>query len=255
MSRKWFVLTILGVFSASFLAACSDSSEVDPYALVTLKQATYDQVVSKGFKYKFQNPQVVATYRNLGMIREGNQIEFIAARSLADKLDSVAHGELELAVAKKFSPYVYFKVERIVSGVDTIYPAQAGGIAYPIITTAEEYGVEGYEEKDIDQIPYNRTGAIRALKDKKIRISGPVVAEKSEGRTIYFIEGKGSKFRISDPTEAIGLMLNMLAGSNYVFNGGVILTEPEPYSERMKNHIAGTVDIQYVMYGDRLITG
>jgi hypothetical protein len=255
MSRKWFVLTILGVFFASFLAACSESGEEDPYALVTLKQATYNQVVSKNFKYKFQNPDVVATYRNLGLIREGNQLEFIAARSLADKLEGLTDGELELAVSKKFSPYVYFKVERIVANGDTTFPAQAGGIAYPVITSAEDYGVEGFEEKDIDQIPYNRTGTIRALKDKKIRIRGPVVTEKSEGRTIYFIEGEGSKFRISDPTEAIGLMLNMLAENNYIFEGGVILTEPEPYSDRMKNRIAGTVDIQYVMYGDRLITG
>jgi hypothetical protein len=255
MSRKWFVLTILGVFFASFLAACSESGEEDPYALVTLKEATYGQVVSKNFKYKFKNPQVVATYRNLGLIRDGSQIEIIAARSLADKLEGFTDGELELAVAKKFSPYVYFKVERIVANGDTTFPAQAGGIAYPVITSAEEYGVDGYEERDIDDIPYNRTGTIRALKDKKIRVSGPIVTEKSEGRTIYYIEGKGAKFRIADPTEPVGLMLNMLVANNYIFEGGIILTEPEPYSERMQNRIAGTVDIQYVMYGDRLITG
>ncbi len=255
MSRKWFVLTLLGVFLASFLTACSESGEEDPYALVTLKQACYDQVVSKNFKYKFQNPEVVALNRNLGLIREGNQLEFIAARSLADKLAGHTDGELELAVAKKFSPYVYFKVERIVANGDTTFPAQAGGIAYPVITSAEEYGIEGFEEKDIDQIPYNRTGTIRALKDKKIRVRGPIVVEKLEGKTVYFIDGKGSKFRIGDTSEGIGLFLNMLATQNYIFEGGIIMTEPEPYSDRMKNRIAGTVDIQYVMYGDRLITG
>jgi hypothetical protein len=255
MSRKWFVLTLLGVFFASFLAACSGSGEEDPYALVTLKQACFDQVVSKNFKYKFQNPEVVALYRNLGLVRDGNQLEIIAARSLADKLEGNTDGELELAVAKKFSPYVHFKVERIVANGDTTFPAQAGGIAYPVITSPEDYGVEGYEEKDIDQIPYNRTGTIRALKDKKIRVRGPIIAEKSEGTTIFFIDGKGSKLRIGETSEAIGLFLNMFAKQNYIFEGGVIMTEPEPYSERMKNRIAGTVDIQYMMYGDRLITG
>jgi len=255
MARKWIVHVILGAALGSSLVACSEAEPQDPYQLVTLKEVTQNAPVSKNFKYKFQNPQVVALSRNLGLIREGNQIEIIAARSLADRLEGYTDGDFELAVVKKFSPYVHFKVERIVAGTDTMFPTQAGGIAYPRITTTEAYGVDGFEEQDINKIPYNRTGAIRALKDKKLRVSGKIVSEKSEGQTVYFLEGEGSKLRIGDMPDGIGLMVKALANSNFMFEGGVILLEPEPYSERMKNHVAGTVEVQYVMYGDRLITG
>jgi hypothetical protein len=237
------------------LGACSEAGEQDPYQLVTLKEATYSTPVSKNFKYKFQNPQVVALNRNLGLIREGNQLEFIVARSLAGKLEGLTDGDLELAVVKKFSPYVHFKVERIVAAGDTMFPAQAGGIAYPAITTAEEFGTDGFEDQDINAIPFNRTGTIRALKDKKIKVSAKIISEKTEGQTVYFLEGRGSKLRIGDMSDGVGLIVKALANTNMLFEGGVILLEPEPYSERMKSQIAGTVEIQYVMYGDQLIHG
>ena len=255
MTRKWIVHLILGVAMAASLMACSDSGEADPYQLVTLKELTYSPPVSKNFKYKLENPNIIALYRNLGLIRDGNQIEFIAARSLADRLEGHTDGALELAVEKKFSPFVHFKVERIVAEGDTMFPSQAGGIAFPQITTAEEYGIDVYEEQDIDNIPYNRTGTIRALKDKKIHVTGKIVAEKIEGQTVYYLEGENSKLRIGDMSDGIGLMIQALHDGNYLFDGGVILTEPEPYADRMKNQVAGTIAVQYLMYGDRLITG
>lgn len=255
MARKWFVQAFLGVSLSLLLVACSESDAQDPYQLVTLREACYGKVVSKSFKYRFANPKVIALNRNLGLIREGNEIEFIAARSLADRLEGRTDGALELAVVKKFSPIVHFRVERIVADGDTMFPSQAGGIAFPRITSIDEYGIDGFEEKDISQIPYNRTGTIRALKDKKIRVSAKIVTEKSEGRTVYFLEGEGSKLRIGDTSDGIGLMVKLLADSNYLFEGGVILLETEPYSERMKSRVAGTIEIQYVMYGDQLITG
>lgn len=185
MTRKWLVQSIIVVSVATLFAACSEGGDPDPYKLVTLQEACYGNVVSKGFKYKFQNPQIAGLYRNLGLIREGNELEFIAARSLADRLEGNMDGELELAVEKQFSPYVHFKVERIVADGDTMFPSQAGGIAYPVITSAEEYGLDAYEDQDLDKIPFNNTGVLRPLVGKKINVSGKLVTEKTEGKTVY----------------------------------------------------------------------
>jgi hypothetical protein len=255
MTRKWFVHVFLTASLTVPLAACSESGDEDPYKLVTLKEACYGQVVSKNFKYKFVNPEIVALNRNLGLIREGNEIEFIAARSLADRLEGHTDGALELAVVKKFSPYVHFKVERIVVEGDTMFPTQAGGIAYPTITTAEAYGIDAFEDRDLDKIPYNNTGVLRPLVGKKIKVSGKIVTEKTEGKIVYFVEGRGAKLRIGDTTDGIGLIIKTLEKNNYTFEGGLMMTEVEPFAERRQNRVAGTFEVQYVMYGDQLISG
>ena len=74
MIRKTILPLLVAVMGAS-LAACSSSGEQDPYALVTLRDVARGTVVSKGFKYKFQNPQIVAMHRNLAVIQEGNVME------------------------------------------------------------------------------------------------------------------------------------------------------------------------------------
>ena len=255
MTRRWLVLSFLALSLAPFLVACAESGDHDPYKLVTLKEVSYGTVVSKNFKYKFANPEVVGLYRNLGLIREGNQLEFIAARSLEDRLEGRTDGDLELAVVKKFSPFVHYKLERIVAQGDTMFPTLARGIAYPTITSAEEYGTDAFEELDIDKIPYNNTGILRPLVGKKIKVSGKLITEKTEGKTVYYLEGKNAKFRFGDTSDGISLIVKVLEQNSYVFEGGIMMTEVEAFADRRKNRVAGTFDIQYVMYGERLITG
>ncbi|UCG52110.1 MAG: hypothetical protein JSW58_00730 [Candidatus Latescibacterota bacterium] len=255
MARKTVLNVVIAARLASMLFACGESGEVDPYATVTLRQATRDMVVSKGFKYKFQNPQIVAMNRNLGLIREGNLLEFIAARSLEDKLVGKTDGSFELAVVKQFSPFVHFKVEKIYTETDTTFMTQAGTIVYPKIWDMAEYGTEGYEEKDIDGIPYNRTGALRALVDQKLRVTAKITVEKEEGRDYYMLHGENAKFRVADTADGTGLFLKVLTENNYPFEGGIIMTGVEDYGARMKSKIAGTVEIQYLKYGNRIVTG
>ena len=132
MVKRIVLNAVIAALLGSILVACGESGEVDPYATVTLREATRGMVVSKGFKYKFQNPEIVALNRNLGMIREGNLIEFIGGRSLEDKLSGKTEGNFELAVVKTFSPYVHFKVEKIFTELDTTFMT-TGSVVYPTI--------------------------------------------------------------------------------------------------------------------------
>jgi hypothetical protein len=253
--RKFFLNAAVALSLMAFLGACSEGGDKDPYAKVTLRQVTHDMVVSKQFKYKFEAPNIVAVYRHLGLIRDGNELEFIAARSLEDKLQGHENEPVELAVVKRFSPYVYFKVERIVAGVDTIFPAQAGGIPMPTLTTADAYGVSSFEDYDINNIAWNNTAVLNRLKDKKIHVSAKVVEEMVEGNPQFWLVGDRAKLRIGDVTDATALFLKVFAKENYIFDGGIHLTEVEPFGDRRDNHVAGTVAVDYLMYGNRLVTG
>ncbi len=255
MVKRIVMNVVIAALLASVLIACGEGGEVDPYVTVTLRQATRENVVSKGFKYKFENPQIVALHRNLGLIREGQLLEFIGARSLEDKLVGKTQGNFGLAVVKEFTPYVHFKVEKIYTDVDTTFMTQAGTIVYPRIWGLGEYGTEGFEETDINAIPYNRTGTLRQLVDKKMKIKGKITLEKEEGRTFYLLRGDNATFRIAETSDGVGLFLKILTEKHYLFEGGVTMTAVEDYGERMKSKIAGTVEIQYLKYGDRIITG
>ncbi len=254
MVKRIVLNTVIAVLLGSFLVACGESGEIDPYATVTLREATRGMVVSKGFKYKFQNPEIVALNRNLGMIREGNLVEFIGGRSLEDKLSGKIEGNFELAVVKQFSPYVHFKVEKIFTEIDTTFMT-TGSVVYPTIWEESEYGTDTYEDQDIDAIPYNRTGALRQLVDKKVRVTAKITEEKEEGRIYYVLHGKNAKFNVGDTSDGTGMILKILAENGYPFEGGFIMTEVEDYGDRMKSKIAGTVEIQYVKYASKIITG
>lgn len=254
MVKRIVLNAVIAALLGSILVACGESGEVDPYATVTLREATRGMVISKGFKYKFENPETVALNRNLGLIREGNIVEFIGGRSLEDKLVGKLGGNFELAVVKEFSPYVHFKVEKIYTELDTVFMTP-GTVVYPTLWDEADYGMDSYEETDIDGIPYNRTGTLRGLVDKKVRVTARITAEKEEGNTYYVLHGKNAMFRVADTPDGTGLILKILAENGFPFEGGFVMTEVEDYGSRMKSKVAGTVEIQYVKYGSRIVTG
>lgn len=255
MFKNIVLNAVIVALLASLFIACDEGSEVDPYAQVSLRQVTRSTVVSKGMKYKFDNPEVVALNRSLGLIREGNLLEFIGGRSLEDKLASKLGADFQLAVVKEFSPYVHFKVEKIYTEIDTTFMTQAGAILYPKLWNASEFGLDGFEETNLDNIPFNRTGALRGLVDKKIRVTGKITREMEEGRPFYMIHGANAMFRVTDPSDGLGLFLKLFAEKGYTFEGGMTMTEVEAYGDRMKSKIAGTVEINYIKYGDQIISG
>lgn len=255
MVRRMLANGIVAAVLMMLLMACGESGPKDPYRTVTLRQATQNTPVSKQFRYKFKEPEIVATYRNLGLIREGGLIEFIGARSLEDKLKGKTDGYLELNVVKEFSPYVHFKVVEAATQTDTIFFAQAGNVTYPRIIDPADFNNEAYEEQDINKIPWNNTGTLNGLKDKKMIINGKIVVEDEEGAKSYFLVGENSKLRIADPGNGTGLIMKVLVENNYLFEGGVIMTAVEDFGPRRRNHVAGTVEVQYVKYGNKIVKG
>jgi hypothetical protein len=255
MVRRILSYTTVACVLGLSLAGCGEKKEVDPYAAVTLKQVTRGQVVSKGFRYKLTNPKVEVLHQSLGLIREGDILEFIGGRSLEEKLEGKTDGTFALAVVKEFSPYVHFKVERIYGESDTTFMTP-GAVAYPRVMDAAQFSAAEYEPKSLDGIPYNRTDVLRGLENKKLALSGVTVTrEAGEGQPYYMLHGKDVKFRVADTTDGLGLFLKLLIQKGYPFEGGVLMTETEDYGSRMKTKIGGTVEVMYLKYGSRVVSG
>ncbi len=256
MTRKFNLHALIAVMLATFVFACGDEANVELYKTVTLREVTRTTVVSRGFRYKFVNPEIIALNRNLGLIRDGNIIEFIAARSLEDKIRGKMDGYFELNVVKKFSPYIYFKVDQINTETDTIMTNQRGAIAYPLITTAAEYGTDAFEDQSIDVYRYNRTEALNKLKEKKVKLQdATIVVETAEGRQHYYLDGPNGRLKVDQMSDGVGLIFKLLAEKGMPFRGGITLIELEDYGKRIKSKMIGLVEINYVMFGDKLIAG
>ena len=239
----------------SMLAGCGEKKQVDPYPTVTLRQITRGNVVSKGFRYKLVNPEVQVLNQSLGLIREGDILEFIGARSLEEKLQEKLDGDFELAVVKEFSPFVHFRVEKIFTAADTTFLTSTGILPYPRVQNAAGFRMGAYEPMSIDDIQYDRTDMLRALENRKFKITAPITRETEDGKAHYVLLGDNAKFRVSDPSDGTGLFLKLLVEKGYPFEGGVLMRETEENSSRMRSKIAGTVEVEYVKYGSRIVSG
>ena len=67
--------------------------------------------------------------------------------------------------------------------------------------------------------------------------------------------GSSAKLKVSETSDGVGLILKYLIDNNYEFDGGITLTEINEFANRRKDHVAGTVEINFIMFNDQLITG
>jgi hypothetical protein len=256
MVKRCLLTASLAVFGMLLLAGCGgEDKNVDPYAEVSLQQATRGPVViSKAFKYKLRNPDIVEQQGDLLLVREGNIVEMIAGRSIADKLEGKDLSNIEFNVVKMYTPYVHFKCEQIVSGEDTVFISRAGSIAYPRLTPVADFRNKDHDDYDLDRLKWNRTQDLRKAVDKQFWVTGDVALVEEDGDEVWMLSGdRGSTVRIVDPTDGVIIMLRMLLDENLPFEGGITFTEVEPWPDRQNNRVCGNVVIDYVTYLDKVV--
>lgn len=257
MAKRCIATMSIAVVGILLVAGCGgEGKQIDPYAEVTLQQATRGPVViSKGFRYKLRTPEIVEKSGHLLLVREGNIMEFIAGRSIADKLEGVDLTNVEFNVVKKYSPYVHFKCEQIVSGQDTVFISRTGAIDYPRITPVSEFKSKDHVEYNLDRLRYNRTADLRKAVDKQFHVTGNLALVEEDGEDVWMLSGaRGSTVRIVDPTDGIVIVLRLLIKNGEMFDGGVTFTEVEPWPERKNNHICGNIEVDYVKYLDKIVS-
>jgi hypothetical protein len=252
MIRKCISLFIVAVLSTVLVAGCGGTKEVDPYAEVSLRQATYGPpVISKGYKYKIVNPQIIEASGHLCLVREGNVTTMIAGRSIADKIEAMDRSNITFNVVKKYSPYVHFKCEQVISGQDTVFISSAGSIFYPKIKKAAEFRAKDYDQTDLDKFKWNDSAGLTRAVDKKFAVTGTIARVEEDGDNVWMISGgRETTFRVQNPDDSIRMVLRMLADANMGFTGGITFVGEEEWAARRDNHISGDVTVEWVQYGD-----
>jgi len=252
MIRKGISLCVIAAISVFLVAGCGGEKNVDPYAKVSLRQALYGPpVVSKGFKYKIVNPEIVEAAGHLCLVREGNITSMIAGRSLADKIEGLDKSNITFNVVKEYSPYVHFQCEQVVSGQDTVFISASGSILYPTIKKAGEFRAKDYEETNLSSFKWNDSAGLRKARDKKYEVKGMVSQVEEDGEKVWMLTGgRDTALRVVNLDDSILMVLRMLTDANMEFDGGITFTEEEEWADRRSNHVSGTVTIDWVTYGD-----
>lgn len=244
----------LAVIAAlSILASCGGGPETETYPRTSVRTLTRGRPpASAGFRYALVNPSIESLYRNVGLVRDGNVVEFITGRNLEEKLAGRSGG-VELFVVKEFSPFVHFRVERVYAAQDTAF-LTPGAVFLPRVIDANAFSMTPYERADIDDAFADRTGALRGLENRKIRFSCRITEERGEGGAHFVLHGRSARLRVAAVQDGIGVVLRLLAEKGYPFEGGVVVTATEEAGSRSTSGVAGTVEVEWVKYGRRVVS-
>ncbi len=258
MTRKLYALGLIGLL---VIAGCGDGKPDDPYAKVSLHRALYGPpVLSKGFKYKLVGPEIIDAAGDYVLVREGQVTTFITGASLADKIQGADPATITYDVVKKFSPAPHFRAETVIAGGDTIPIPQGRTILLPRMTPAASFTSTDHATVDMAHFKYNDTVGLSKEPEKKYSIKAKLVRVEEGKDKVWMLQGAEPAargvvpvLRISSPTPAMEMVLDMLARSGADFDGGITFTEVEAWPKRQKNHVCGTVDIDFVHFLDRVV--
>lgn len=251
MLKKYFPFIALLIISAG----CSSEKNVDPYAQVTLRQATYGPpVISKGWRYKLVRPEVVEAAGHLCLVREGNITEFIVGRSIADKIETLDKTDLTFNCRKLYTPFTHFRAEQIISGTDTVFMSTAGSIYYPRVYEAADFRSRDHDEVSMNRFRYNDSSGLGRLVEKQFAVEAALARIEEDGDEVWMLVGERGSLRIDDPDEATEIILRLLLRENEPFVGGFTFDEREEWPLRRDNQVSGTVTIDWIKYMNKVFS-
>ena len=99
---------VVAILLTGVLAGCDGNVE-ETYVLTSLKNAAAGDVVSIGFKYSFDSPNVIGAANNVALVREGNRIEFFIGDGLEAKLKGVEGKQFTDGDPQVFHPVHSFR--------------------------------------------------------------------------------------------------------------------------------------------------
>jgi hypothetical protein len=264
MMRKLVYLFAMGAVAAA-LAGCGKGKQVDLYTKATLREATYGEVVSDGFRYKIVNPQIVDTLGNFVVVRQGNLTEFVTGNGIAAQVGKLGDKKnLSFNVVKRFTPIVYFQCINIISPTDSLVVSHEKPIAFPRTADAASYEPPAdYVDTEMAELRYDDTVGLQERVGKKLALRAKLVRVEGDSAAVWMLEGDKpcpstflrreervtvAKLRVKTPRPSLEIVLRLLARTDQDFVGGVTFVAIEPYPARAEDQICGTVEIGYVRF-------
>jgi len=258
---KLYKSLVVAVLLTGILAGCRGKLE-ETYVLTSLKNAARGDVVSIGFKYSFDSPNVIGVANNVALVREGNEIEFFVGDGLEAKMQGVEGKKFTMATRKYFSPYIHFVVDYVVAGSDTIQVGEPSGVKLPLLRPMAQFTApDDYESIDINKIT-PALPTLNDIKDKKFKVDTAKITHDqiAEGGTptwYYSINLKNVRFFVEETNDAMLAVMSAMVKEGKPFQGGMEYTSTptslsRDFRERLK--AGGKVRIGYIMYGGNAIT-
>ena len=256
MAKLFSTILIIALFSV--FAGCGGQVE-ENYQMVTLREAGHAGIVSPGYKYGLDSPQFITVMDNIGMVREGNLVEFFTGEDLENKVEMVEGKKYFAGVTKSFSPKVHFVVDFFAMNGDTIRVGEpASHVEYPTLLRGFDEGE--YEEVDIDLID-SSTRTLKEIYDTKFKFDGAKVTweeiQNAQGETVweYILHFERVKFLIDQDEldEGMELLLKAQIAENNLVSGGVSYggmpsSTEFPRSYRTRTDIGGRVVLEFLRY-------
>ncbi|MCK4537689.1 MAG: hypothetical protein KAV42_02700 [Candidatus Krumholzibacteria bacterium] len=256
MSKLFSTILIVALVSGVF-AGCGGKVE-ESYQMVTVREASHAEIVSPGYKFGFDSPEFIAVKGNIGMVREGNLIEFFTGEDLENKVKMVEGKKFVAGVRKAYTPKVHFSVDFFAMGADTIRVGEAGYAEFPTLLRGFDEG--NYEEIDIALVDQS-TRKLKEIYDTQFKIEDTRLSweeiQDAQGETMwaYMLTFPNVRFIIDGDELDAGMELLLIALINEdllltggISYGGMPSASDFPRSYRNNTKIGGMVKLQYVKY-------
>lgn len=255
MSKSLMIFLITALCAAVF-TGCGGEVE-ENYVMTTVREASRGDVLTPGFKYGFDTPNIIAAHGNMALVREGNLIEFFTGEDIESKLEQVAGRRFTVAARKLYSPRIHFTVDFMVAGGDTITVGEPYEVAFPaLLKTIEE---ENFKEVDVTELGPS-TLKLKTIFNTKFlvdeaRIGWEEVEWMGDTMMAFTINLDNVRFIVDDPSDAMALVLKALMNEQHYFDGGIAYGDRPPASTRSyrsRTKIAGKVTIDFIRYGGQV---
>ncbi len=253
---KLYKSLVVAILITGLFAGCKGNVE-ETYVLTSLKGAASGDVVSIGFKYSFDSPNVIGVANNVALVREGNRIEFFIGDGLEAKMQGVAGKQFTVATRKYFTPYIHFVVDYVMSGSDTIMVGEPSGVKLPLLRPANVFTApEEYVAVELNKLTSSAL-TLKDIEEKKFKVeNGRIVAEQIGDAPQLVLRLKNVGFTIDETNDAMLAVMKAIMTEGKPFDGGAQYgTVPRSdRATRERLNIGGDVKIGYIIYGGNAIT-
>lgn len=253
---KLYKSLVVAVLITGVFAGCKGNVE-ETYVLTSLKGASSGDVVSIGFKYSFDSPNVIGVANNVALVREGNRIEFFIGDGLEAKMQGVAGKQFTVATRKYFTPYIHFVVDYVTSGSDTIMVGEPSGAKLPLLRPESVFTApEEYVAVELNKLTSSAL-TLKDIEEKKFKVeNGKIVMEPVGDAQKLVLRLKNVGFTIEETNDAMLAVMRAIMTEGKPFNGGVSYgTVPRSdRATRERLNIGGDVKVGYILYGGNAIT-
>jgi hypothetical protein len=254
--KAFLIVALLSVF----IAGCGGKIE-ETYVESTLREATRSEMLNPGMKFSFDTPNIIAAHKDIALVREGNLIEFFVGSDIESKVSQVGGGAFTVGARKIFNPFIYFNVDHMIAGTDTMMVDEPYEVVFPTLMSKRDFNADDFEDVDLDKITSSSL-SLKNIFDKQLKVNQATVTVeeieyKGEAKEYYILNLDNVRFIIDDPGDEMILVLKALINENTFFVGGVSFgdrTTLPSRSFRDRTKIGGEVKLHFVNFGGKVVT-